>query len=54
MEESVGNPGFNLRKDGIKVKKDDNDEDVPAVLTKSMVIDKKLPFHLFTSELCYF
>lgn len=54
MEESVGDPGFDLEEDGVKAKEGDDDEDVPAVLTRSVVIGEKLPFHLFTSRLFYF
>lgn len=40
----MGDPGFDLEEDGVKAKEGDDDEDVPAVLTRSVVIGEKLPF----------
>lgn len=42
MEISAGNPAFDLEEDEVKVEESDDEEDVPAQPTRSVVIDEKL------------
>lgn len=39
----VGNPGLDLVKDEKKAENSKNNEDVPAELTRNVVINKRLP-----------
>lgn len=42
MEISIGNPAFDLEEDEVKVEESDDEEDVPAQPTRSVVIDDEI------------
>lgn len=42
MEISIGNPAFDIEEDEVKVEESDDEEDVPAQPTRSVVIDDEI------------